>query len=53
MQFNTNIFSLDNPEFWLIILIYALFWGCSYYSLIELLIHTRQQNMPLKNQNHL
>jgi|GEM_PF-3990220 len=47
MQFNTNSFNLDSPESWLIILIYAVFWGCSYYSLINLLIHTRQQNLSL------
>ncbi|MEO1671644.1 MAG: hypothetical protein AAFR77_12815 [Cyanobacteria bacterium J06631_2] len=44
MQFNNNSFNPYNPESWLIILIYAIFWGCSYYSLITLLIHTRQQN---------
>jgi len=48
MQFNTNSFIVDSPESWLIILIYAVFWGCSYYSLINLLIHTRQQNNFLK-----
>lgn len=47
MQLNTNSFNLSSPESWLIILIYAVFWGYSYYSLIALLIHTRQQN-PLE-----
>ncbi|MEM6613686.1 MAG: hypothetical protein AAF652_15790 [Cyanobacteria bacterium P01_C01_bin.72] len=44
MQFNNNTFNLHNPESWLIIMIYAIFWGYSYYSLIMLLIHTRQQH---------
>jgi len=48
MQLNTNNLSPLNAEFWLIILIYALFWGFSYYSLISLLIHTRQQNNSIE-----
>jgi len=48
MQFNTNSFSHSNAESWLIILIYAIFWVFSYYSLIILLIHNRQQNNSIK-----
>jgi len=44
MQFDNNSFNLYNPESWLVISIYAIFWSFSYYSLVTLLIHTRQQD---------
>ena len=44
MQFNIQSFNLEQPESWLIILIFAVFWGYSYYSLFVLLIHTYKQN---------
>ena len=53
MQFNTNSLSHTYAESWLIILIYAVFWGFSYYSLITLLIHTRQQNNSIKESESL
>ncbi|MEL6930818.1 MAG: hypothetical protein AAFO95_19625 [Cyanobacteria bacterium J06600_6] len=49
MQFNTNSFNLSNADSWLIILIYAIFWGFSYYSLVTLLIHTRQQHNSIED----
>lgn len=53
MQLNHNSFSHSNAEFWLIILTYAVFWSFSYYSLIILLIHTRQQNSSIKKSESL
>ena len=53
MQFNTNSFSPTDAESCLIILIYAVFWGFSYYSLITLLIHTRQQNSLIEESESL
>ena len=44
MQFNTHNFALSSPESWLIILIYAGFLVCSYFSLVKLLIHLHQQD---------
>ena len=44
MQFNIHSFNLNNAESWLIILIYAVFWGYSYYSLIVLLLYLHKQN---------
>lgn len=53
MPFNIH-FNLDNPESCLIILIYAVFWGYSYYSLILLLIHTYKQNrLPEAKDNSI
>ena len=37
-------FNFDNPESWLILIMYAGFWVSSYYSLVVFLIHTRQEN---------
>ncbi|MCC0177514.1 hypothetical protein I4641_11045 [Waterburya agarophytonicola K14] len=37
-------FNLDNPESWLILIMYVGFWVYSYYALVVFLIHTRQQN---------
>ena len=51
MQFNANSLSHSNAESWLIVLIYAVFWGFSYYSLIALLIHTRQQNSSIEESD--
>ena len=44
MQFNIHRFNLEQPESWLIILIFAGFWVYSYYSLFVLLVHTYRQN---------
>jgi hypothetical protein len=44
MHFDLHSFARSNPESWLIILIYAGFWGYSYYSLIKLLLHICQQD---------
>ncbi|MEM8723833.1 MAG: hypothetical protein AAGE84_31925 [Cyanobacteria bacterium P01_G01_bin.39] len=49
MQFNIHSFNLDNPESCLIILIYAGFWGYSYYALILLLIHTYKRNRSIES----
>ena len=53
MQFNPNTLNHTYAESWLIILIYAVFWGFSYYSLISLLIHTRQQNNSIEESESL
>ena len=37
-------FNFDNPESWLILIMYVGFWVYSYYSLVVFLIHTRQEN---------
>lgn len=50
MQLNIHSFNSANSESWLIILIYAVFWGYSYYSLIMLLIHLRQENKPIEEE---
>ncbi len=52
MQVNIDSFKLDSPESCLIILIYAGFWGYSYYSLIVLLIHTYKQNQSTEETTH-
>ena len=44
MQFARSNSNLDNPESWLILLIYIGFWVYSYYSLVILLIHTCKQH---------
>ena len=43
MQFNIHSFNLNDAESWLIMLIYAVFWGYSYYSLIVLLLYLNKQ----------
>ena len=50
MQFKIHNFNLSDPESWLIIVIYAGFWGYSYYSLIKLLIHIHQQNNLIREE---
>ena len=44
MQFNIHRFNLEQPESWLIILVFAGFWVYSYYSLFVLLVHTYKKN---------
>jgi len=51
MKFDIFGFNLNNPDSWLILLIFAGFWAYSYYSLIILLIHTRKQNALLDNED--
>jgi len=50
MEFDISSFNLDNPDSWLIMLIFTGFWVYSYYSLVVLLIHTRKQNLLLENE---
>lgn len=49
MQFNRSNLNFNTPESWLILAIYAVFWLCSYYSLVVCPIHVRKQNQLLKN----
>ena len=50
MEFDISSLNLDNPESWLILLVFAGFWAYSYYSLVVLLIHTRKQHLLLENE---
>ena len=50
MEFDISRFNLDNPDSWLILLIFAGFWIYSYYSLVVLLIHMRKQSLLLENE---
>lgn len=55
MHLYDSSFNLDNPESWLILIMYVGFWVYSYYSLIVFLIHTRQENRlksDLENNPH-
>ena len=50
MQFNNHQLGLASPESWLIILIFAGFWGSSYFSLVSLLIHIYQRDSSSKSE---
>ena len=49
MQFHESNFNLENPESWLILLMFIGFLGYSYYSLIVLLIYTHRKNQSIAN----
>ena len=49
MQLSESGFHSNNPESWLILLIYTVFWIYGYYSLVVFLIHLRKQNNSIKN----
>lgn len=50
MAFDISRFNLNNPDSWLILLVFTGFWAYSYYSFVVLLIHTHKQNLLLENE---
>ena len=49
MQFNESNFNLENPEPWLILLMFIGFLAYSYYSLIAFLIYTYRNDASIVN----
>lgn len=51
MRFNISVCDLTDAGTWLIILIYAVFWLYSSYSLVALLWHIYQQDRAIEEES--